>query len=401
MNPSASGWIDKFGHLTEKAVSPYPDLPSLDRDLKSCGFTYGINIGIPTYVEPTHPLSQDENAKINLLAGLYFSYRIITKDNKYKEFLRSVLSFYRGLELGQPNLLQKIFSGGKPSSQLEKLLDSRVYLGESILSRTFNSLITNSLLAVDLLTYRSFLRGTHDLKSTAHQMESMVINLVYHSLEYRKPGKSTQKLREVFEASRSFLDAQKPCDTEDFKKLLAAYRNTDVAQYFLDIICLTVWEDESIELVEHSFAIRQGNILGFEESQVVSALKDVQTFFKLHANQAFYLKQSNTGGQLYESMSRLVDKLISRNSKRLRKELQQSGELMLLLSKSTLRELNAEEKKKVQNQLLDIFKSIPSLAIFLLPGGAVLLPIFIKLIPKLLPSSFDENRVENKEKNEL
>ena len=76
-------------------------------------------------------------------------------------------------------------------------------------------------------------------------------------------------------------------------------------------------------------------------------------------------------------------------------------ELMVLLSKSTLRELNAEEKKKVQNQLLDIFKSIPSLAIFLLPGGAVLLPIFIKLIPKLLPSSFDENRVEKKEQNEL
>ncbi|MGJ8738309.1 LETM1 domain-containing protein, partial [Zobellia laminariae] len=44
--------------------------------------------------------------------------------------------------------------------------------------------------------------------------------------------------------------------------------------------------------------------------------------------------------------------------------------------------------------LIDIFKSIPSLAIFLLPGGAVLLPIFIKLIPKLLPSSFDENRIE-------
>ena len=44
--------------------------------------------------------------------------------------------------------------------------------------------------------------------------------------------------------------------------------------------------------------------------------------------------------------------------------------------------------------LADIFKSIPSLAIFILPGGAVLLPIFIKLIPKLLPSAFDENRVE-------
>ncbi|WP_245795522.1 LETM1 domain-containing protein [Arenibacter nanhaiticus] len=53
------------------------------------------------------------------------------------------------------------------------------------------------------------------------------------------------------------------------------------------------------------------------------------------------------------------------------------------------------ERKKVQNQLLYIFKIIPSLvAIFILPGGAVLLPVFIKLIPKLLPSAFDENRVD-------
>ena len=62
-----------------------------------------------------------------------------------------------------------------------------------------------------------------------------------------------------------------------------------------------------------------------------------------------------------------------------------------------MRDLNNEEKKKVQNQLLDIFKSIPSLAIFILPGGAILLPIFIKLIPKLLPSAFDENRIDEEE----
>jgi len=98
--------------------------------------------------------------------------------------------------------------------------------------------------------------------------------------------------------------------------------------------------------------------------------------------------------QFYDSMSKVVNKLILRNSKRLQKELSESKELMYLLSKSTVKDLSSTEKKKVQNQLLDIFKSIPSLAIFMLPGGAVLLPIFIKLIPKLLPSSFDDNRVE-------
>jgi hypothetical protein len=100
-----------------------------------------------------------------------------------------------------------------------------------------------------------------------------------------------------------------------------------------------------------------------------------------------------TGEQLYENLTFLVNKLILRNSKRLLKEIKGSQELVRLMTKSTHTDLTAQEKKKIQEQLLDIFKSIPSLAIFILPGGAILLPIFIKLIPKLLPSAFDDNRI--------
>ena len=73
------------------------------------------------------------------------------------------------------------------------------------------------------------------------------------------------------------------------------------------------------------------------------------------------------------------------------KELAESKELMSLLAQSTLRDLNKDEKKKVKKQLLDICKSIPSLTIFLLPGGGLLLPLLIKFIPQLLPSAFNEN----------
>ena len=52
------------------------------------------------------------------------------------------------------------------------------------------------------------------------------------------------------------------------------------------------------------------------------------------------------------------------------------------------------EKKRVKTQLLDICKSVPSLAIFMLPGGGVLLPLLIKFIPELLPSAFNDNRID-------
>lgn len=73
------------------------------------------------------------------------------------------------------------------------------------------------------------------------------------------------------------------------------------------------------------------------------------------------------------------------------KEIVQSKELMMLLAISTTRDLDEKEKKKIKKQILDVCKTIPSLTIFLLPGGSLLLPLLIKFIPTMLPSSFNEN----------
>ena len=83
--------------------------------------------------------------------------------------------------------------------------------------------------------------------------------------------------------------------------------------------------------------------------------------------------------------------LLQRNRKRLYKELQQSKEAMALIRKSTRTSLDDEEKEKIKVQLLDVFKAIPAFAIFLLPGGALLLPLVIKMIPDILPSAFRED----------
>ena len=89
-----------------------------------------------------------------------------------------------------------------------------------------------------------------------------------------------------------------------------------------------------------------------------------------------------------------IKESIHKNKKRLAKEIQESKELFSLLTKSTHKKLTSEEKKKVKEQLLDICKSVPALAVFLLPGGALLLPLLIKLIPDILPSSFREDSID-------
>jgi hypothetical protein len=75
---------------------------------------------------------------------------------------------------------------------------------------------------------------------------------------------------------------------------------------------------------------------------------------------------------------------------------------MALLQKSTKQELSPQEKEQVKEQVYDILKSMPSLALFLLPGGTLILPIVMKLVPELIPSSFKINEVEKKHpENEL
>ena len=120
---------------------------------------------------------------------------------------------------------------------------------------------------------------------------------------------------------------------------------------------------------------------------------NVMTQFYFDHKDSSIFKTSNKLNNFYDNSSQLVIKLIKRNSKRILKEISQSRELMVLLTQSTIRELSKEEQEKVQFQLLDILKTIPSLAIFMLPGGAILLPIFVKLLPNMMPSAFDDNKV--------
>lgn len=86
-----------------------------------------------------------------------------------------------------------------------------------------------------------------------------------------------------------------------------------------------------------------------------------------------------------------IKELLEKNKKHVIKELQESKEAIFLIKKSTHSSLSEEEKEKVKNQLLDVCKAIPAFTVFMMPGGALLLPLLIKLIPDILPSAFRGN----------
>jgi hypothetical protein len=81
-------------------------------------------------------------------------------------------------------------------------------------------------------------------------------------------------------------------------------------------------------------------------------------------------------------------------------EIKNTGELAELLYRTSKGEkLSADEHATMRKELLDIVRSIPSLAIFTLPGGAVLLPLVFKYLPDgLKPSAFVKNSASSRKK---
>ena len=397
MNPSASGWIEKYGSVVQKHQNTFPDFESLYSTLKESGFVYGLNTGIPNFIRSEHLLSEDEKAKINLLNALYFTYKLKVDTVHFATFVEQVFTFYNILKINRAGFFGKLLTGNKTSAKLENLLASRIYIEDNIFSKTFNSLITNSLLFIDVLLFKQYLDESIGLKSKAEEIEYLAINITYHALSSKEKNRKDNKLSQLLAASLTYISSADHSFDGSYRNRLLASKDNWQNRYFLDIACLTVWEDHSLDYTESEFIFGIGKDLGFQHQLIAESIVDVTNFFKKNVEKIPYLKEKNLAHQFYDSMGKIVQKLILRNSKRLHKELSQSAELVALLSKSTVRDLSGEEKKKVQNQLLDIFKSIPSLAIFILPGGAILLPIFIKLIPKLLPSAFDENRIDEED----
>ncbi len=394
MNPSSQGWIDKFGYLVKDQIECHKNHTDLYDHLKNTGFVYGLNIKFSEFIQPEHTLSDDEKAKVNLLSALYSTYRLEKKNTDFDAFLTIIFQFYQDLGLDQISFLEKLFIGNKTSDRLEKLINTRVYLEDNVISKTFNSMITNSLLYIDVLTFKRYLNDPNGIGGFVEEFEKTAMNVIYHTLDSKGKNEGSHKLARLFEASLTFIDGETHSFDANYRDRLQKDLSPIEKQYLLDLSALTIWEDQSIDYLESEFIYQFGSDLGFAKNKIAAILDDISLFFDENFRMIPHLKNHNFASKFYESMSKVVNKLILRNSKRLQKELSESKELVALISKSTVRDLSSEERKKVQSQLLDIFKSIPSLAIFMLPGGVVLLPIFIKLIPKLLPSSFDENRID-------
>jgi hypothetical protein len=394
INPSAIGWIDKFLMEQKPLLLPIVVFPDLFyKKVRNTGFIYGHIVSLDTlFPIDTKGWLSDEISKVALLNTLYDIYGLTNQDNDCERFIEKVVSFYNEMRPQGFNLLKKVLPNNSQSIHLEKIIDSRVQTNEDIISKNFSHILTNALLFVDVLSFRHYLTHEAIPENYIKKLEETIVSIVTLALKTKSnKSKYDTLLIKLFEASVRY---SKFSDTniQNLENLTLDFFTDDLEKYYLiDLAGMAMWSDEVIETGESYFLYKLADALGIADDFVSESITETDLFISKYKKEIPYFNYSNPVRHFYDQTTKNVEVLIGRNKNRLIKEISESKELMLLLAASTRRNLDAKEKKKVKKQLLDICKSIPSLTIFLLPGGSLLLPILIKFIPKLLPSSFNEN----------
>jgi len=400
MNPSSNGWIPKLVNDSpiETLLSQYKDLPIFYENLRKTGFLYGISIS--TLLEKpisTLQLTQEELTKINLFHTLFFIHYTETGQLNASDAIESLVDFYKTIEKGKPGFFKKLSFNKRTSDTLERIISSRLQESNQYVKNDATSLFTYALLFADALAFRYYLNNDSGLKNYIDNLEKTLIQFSIWALQSKlRKNKYDRLAIEMISESTKYLAFSNESFSEQAALHLKPLTQTE-KEYVFDICCLAVWDDKRLDSKEEKFLNSLISYLELSKDTLNNRIQQLQDFSNTHATKIQLFNYKHPVKQLYKQSTETVKLLILRNKNRLIRELNESGELLKLLSASTHRELSTEEKTKVKEQLLDICKTVPSLTIFMLPGGTLLMPLMVKLIPKLLPSAFHENRLDKQD----
>ncbi|MGA9637101.1 LETM1-related biofilm-associated protein, partial [Flavobacterium sp.] len=394
INPSASGWIDKYflKQVQSKSVLTN-DLDAFYLKIRKTGFIYGHIVSFETDTPiDTKGWVLNEIPKVALLNILHATYQLHHQDQTSEHFLTKALDFYNAMSPQSFSLFKKVLPNGSASFNLEKIIDSRVQTNIDIVSKNFSHIVTNALLFIDVLAFYQYLTHGEIPEKYLKKIEEAIIGVVSLSLKTKSnKSKYDDLLIKLFEASVRYSKFSN-IQIQNIEELKLNTFSTKLEKYYIiDMAGMSLWNDGKIENEEAYFLYKLAEKNSVSDDFVANSITDIDHFITTYKKEIPYFNYSNPVKHFYDQTTKNVETLIIRNKNRLFKEITESKELMILLATSTRRDLDEKEKKKVKKQLLEICKTIPSLTIFLLPGGGLLLPILIKFIPKMLPTAFNEN----------
>lgn len=191
---------------------------------------------------------------------------------------------------------------------------------------------------------------------------------------------------------KKFFD-KKPSPSQIVKDV----RGAETRRFLLQQALLAARVDGRTSQQERAFLATLARKLGFGHDEVHRLELEVAEFYASNRHVVDVFTVSAAAGVMGEEMVASVQSAAEKNFSRLMKEIRETGELSVLLTRAARgQKLTREETAAMRAQLIDVAKAIPALAIFAAPGGVLLLIALAKVLPfSLLPSAFTEQDAPN------
>lgn len=414
--PGSKGWINKYLELIRKdQIQLNVQKPEQLNTREYIHFNLlrtGIVFGYPSELVFANNLDQSkwtspEKLKVLLFESMLMIYQLEKGSvlNSEDHFKSTLLDFYANHNAKSMVNLMGLFLKESKEEKIEKALASRVEIkSNNILAGKFwLSYLSNSFIYLDIVLYREFLKKKVDVRSSYTELAEATLKVI--AVASYADGTIQEQEELMFRAflSSSNLAEKKRDELQRefevgmrFDQLeIINHKSWLFRRYLMDIAALTLFASNSWSEEEDPFFEKLCQFLSLPEKETNMAIAMIDNFVLQNNDQIDFLQSRNAYEKMYSNLSKRWIKVLGRNKDKLAKELKESKELVYLISKSTKQELTKEEKEMVKAQFMDIIKSMPALAIFMLPGGAILLPLVLKVLPDLVPSAFRDNELEN------
>jgi hypothetical protein len=416
-SPGKKNWIKKFFSLVKQeeinlTASFHQTEENHEELLRELCEHTGILYGVPNkqlYTE-TYVGSATRNEKLQVLLfeSLLFIDRLQQKDAfNEDQFIARVIDFYQIKAHGFDKKWHHLISKMEETNHLESFLSDRIKVHSSYSKKNFwFNHLTNGFLYLDLIQfYQSVEKGKPKDQEQYNEWVEAILTLIT-SINYIHP--EAEKYFDQTMFKNLTLSAELPLESinnikqgaEQDKKQREAIEIVSsepmLAMFTFHFLVFLYHEYPSKLFTDDSFLHKFGKLIGLSEEQTTEVFWECRKSMSEHSSEFYHLVTESESKILTTHLSRKYYRILGRNKDRLVQELKESKELVYLVRQSTVRELTPEEKEKVKTQSMDLMKSVPSIGIYLIPGGALWLPLVLKLIPDLLPSAFKENEVEEK-----
>jgi len=412
MNPGEKGWLKEYLEFRKDILSDlnenvkrsaHPE-HSLYRVMQPTGLMYGQPIGTSSLPD-FEQWDEKDRMKI-LLAESLISSSLLFHDKAIKnpdelsqvifKSLEKIGTFYNTIfpELATP--VKTLFGKKKTPLELaEKILDKRIERSSEFNKNFWTQFFHNSLFFLDVFIFGQWMHTNADrivsdfFKFESEELRFSVVKVIAcaahanANVEYEE-----QRLLDFFLQSSDLSPEKK----KEAKKIfdegitieeinLPTNNSWILKKYFIEIAILTIWADKRVEDSEMRFLTRFSESLGFSDDDLENSLMAVEGFILEHWEHLTSLQNKQDYHEVSERFVSRMSKITGNHKNRLLKEVQESQELMTLLTKAKSQELTDEEKARMQVMLLTILKSIPTFVIMSLPQRFLTLPMLLKILP--------------------